>query len=184
MLAAGNQNPDVRLTGSAAPKSGATVKVDAEIENEEDVLRDMRAIRPGDSPRPKQKHPAHAPRPSPGPSVPRHTKTHLARPPAIPAPPPCLGFPARHPRQSPAALAEVPRLAFQSSCLLLATMQVIAFRGGRWRARKSVENSRNGLQSICTPFHILGAKTAFSEPESALARRKCTIHGALVPELV
>ena len=31
MLAAGNQNPDVRLTGSAAPKSGATVKVDAEI---------------------------------------------------------------------------------------------------------------------------------------------------------
>jgi hypothetical protein len=44
MLAAGNQNPDVRMTGSAAPKSGATVKVDAQIDNEEDVLRDMRAI--------------------------------------------------------------------------------------------------------------------------------------------
>src|ERR1035438_1672950 len=42
MLAAGNQNPDVRLTGSAAPKSGAAVKVDAQIDNEEDVLRDMR----------------------------------------------------------------------------------------------------------------------------------------------
>jgi len=42
MLAAGNQNPDVRMTGSAAPKSGATVKVDAQIDNEEGVLRDMR----------------------------------------------------------------------------------------------------------------------------------------------
>jgi hypothetical protein len=51
MLAAGNQNPDVRMTGGAAPKSGATVKVDAEIENEEDVLRDMWAIRLGPSPR-------------------------------------------------------------------------------------------------------------------------------------
>ena len=30
------------MTGSAAPKSGATVKVDAQIDNEEDVLRDMR----------------------------------------------------------------------------------------------------------------------------------------------
>jgi hypothetical protein len=47
MPAAGNQNPDVRMTGSAAPKSGATVKVDAQIDNEEDVLRDMRAIRLG-----------------------------------------------------------------------------------------------------------------------------------------
>ena len=44
MLAAGNQNPDVRMTGSAAPRSGATIKVDAQIDNEEDVLRDMRAI--------------------------------------------------------------------------------------------------------------------------------------------
>ena len=50
MLAAGNNsNPDVRMTGSAAPKSGATVRVDAQIDNEEDVLRDMRAIRLGDS---------------------------------------------------------------------------------------------------------------------------------------
>lgn len=42
MLAAGNQNLDVRMTGGAAPKSGATVKVEAQIDNEEDVLRDMR----------------------------------------------------------------------------------------------------------------------------------------------
>ena len=64
MLAAGNQNPDVRLTGSAAPKSGATVKVDAEIENEEDVLREVRAIRLGPFVPPKQKHSTHAPGPA------------------------------------------------------------------------------------------------------------------------
>ena len=89
MLAAGNQNPDVRMTGSAAPKSGATVKVEAQINNEEDVLRDMRAIRLGPSPRPKQKHPAHA-RPGSRPRClrPADIKTHLARPPATPAPPP------------------------------------------------------------------------------------------------
>ena len=52
MMAAGNKNPDVRLTGSSAPKSAGTVRVDAEIDNEEDVLRDMRAIRLGPSPRP------------------------------------------------------------------------------------------------------------------------------------
>ena len=64
MLAAGNQNPDVRLTGSAAPKSGATVKVDAEIENEEDVLREVRAIRLGPFVPPQQKHSTHAPGPA------------------------------------------------------------------------------------------------------------------------
>lgn len=83
MLAAGNQNPDVRLTGSAAPKSGATVKVDAQIDNEEDVLRDMRAIRLGPSPRPIQKHPSHAPG-QPRTLPPANTKTRLVRPPAIP----------------------------------------------------------------------------------------------------
>jgi hypothetical protein len=72
MLAAGNQNPDVRMTGSAAPKSGATVKVDAQIDNEEDVLRDMRAIRLGPSPRPKQKHPPHAPGPAQDPPARTH----------------------------------------------------------------------------------------------------------------
>jgi hypothetical protein len=30
------------MTGGSAPKSGATIKVDAQIDNEEDVLRDMR----------------------------------------------------------------------------------------------------------------------------------------------
>ena len=95
MLAAGNQNPDVRLTGSAAPKSVATVKVNAEIENEEGVLRDMRAIRLRPSPRPKQKHPTHAPGPAQAPSS-RPTQKHPSRarrrPPATP--PPHRSFPA------------------------------------------------------------------------------------------
>jgi hypothetical protein len=42
MIAAGNTNPDVRTTASAAPRSKASVRVDAQIDNEEDVLRDMR----------------------------------------------------------------------------------------------------------------------------------------------
>ena len=42
MMAAGNLNPDVRLTGSAAHKSSGAVRVDAQIDNEEDILRDMR----------------------------------------------------------------------------------------------------------------------------------------------
>ena len=42
MLAAGNFNPDVRTTGHAASKSRANVRVDVEIENEPDVLKDMR----------------------------------------------------------------------------------------------------------------------------------------------
>ncbi|MGA2674993.1 MAG: hypothetical protein ABSE99_17395 [Terracidiphilus sp.] len=117
MLAAGNQNPDVRMTGSAAPRSGATVKVDAQIDNEEDVLRNMRAIRLGASPRPKQKHPAHA-RPGSRPRClrPASTKTPLARPPATPALPltarsqpyPGTASPGSPPEPSP----EVPRLAF------------------------------------------------------------------------
>ena len=44
MLAAGNQNPDVRMTGSSAPRSSANVKVEAQIDNEEEVLREMQAI--------------------------------------------------------------------------------------------------------------------------------------------
>ena len=99
MLAAGNQNPDVRLTGSAAPKSGATVKVDAEIENEEDVLRDMRAIRLGTL-RPAETKTSRArARPSPGPSGPPPQKHPLARPPAIPAISWSLA-PTRHPWRS------------------------------------------------------------------------------------
>jgi hypothetical protein len=42
MLAAGNRNPDVRVTGNAAERSSGNIRVDAEIENEESVLRDMR----------------------------------------------------------------------------------------------------------------------------------------------
>ena len=87
MLAAGNQNPDVRLTGSAAPKSGATVKVDAEIENEEDVLREVRAIRLGPFVPPKQKHPAHAPGPAQVPPPGQHKNFPRA--------------PAGHPRPRP-----------------------------------------------------------------------------------
>ena len=81
MLAAGNQNPDVRLTGSAAPKSGATVKVDAEIENEEDVLRDMRAIRLGTLSR-RNKNIPRTRQAQPRSLRPANTKTSLARPPA------------------------------------------------------------------------------------------------------
>ena len=122
MLAAGNQNPDVRLTGSAAPKSVATVKVDAEIENEEDVLRDMRAIRLALAPAETKTSHARA-RPSPGPFVPANTKTSLARPPApagdpspsslVPSP-----IPARHPGSPPQPTAELPA-GFQSSCFYL-----------------------------------------------------------------
>jgi hypothetical protein len=42
LIAAGNLNPDVRTVASAAPQSRASVRVDAQIDNEEDVLRDMR----------------------------------------------------------------------------------------------------------------------------------------------
>ncbi len=115
MLAAGNQNPDVRMTGGSAPKSGATVKVDAQIDNEEDVLRDMRAIRLGAfSPAETKTHLACA-RPSPGPSVPP-TQKRTSRPPAIQPPPPHRSFPAlsRHgiPGSPPQSLAEVLRRAF------------------------------------------------------------------------
>ena len=108
MLAAGNQNPDVRLTGSAAPKSGATVKVDAEIENEEDVLRDMRAIRLGPSPRPKQKHPTHAPGPAQVPPPGQHKNF-----PRAPAGDPLALVPrSQHaiPGSPPQSSAEVPSL--------------------------------------------------------------------------
>ena len=112
MLAAGNQNPDVRLTGSAAPKSGATVKVDAEIENEEDVLRDMRAIRLGPSPRPKQKHPAHAPGPAQVPPARPHKNSPRA-PAGDPVPSSLVPSPIRHgiPGSPPQPSAELPRLA-------------------------------------------------------------------------
>lgn len=42
MIGAGNLNPDVRTVASASPRSRANVRVDAEIDNEEEVLRDMR----------------------------------------------------------------------------------------------------------------------------------------------
>jgi hypothetical protein len=44
MIAAGNNNgnPDVRTLSQAAPQSHATVRVDAQIDNEESVLNDMR----------------------------------------------------------------------------------------------------------------------------------------------
>lgn len=42
MVAAGNLNPDVRTVAQAAPKSRGSIRVDAEIENEEDMFQDMR----------------------------------------------------------------------------------------------------------------------------------------------
>jgi hypothetical protein len=107
MLAAGNQNPDVRMTGGSAPKSGATVKVDAQIDNEEDVLRDMRAIRLGPFVPPKQKHPSRTRQAQPRSLRPANTKSSLARPPAIPAPRSRLSLPARHPSSPPQPSAEV-----------------------------------------------------------------------------
>ena len=105
MLAAGNQNPDVRMTGSAAPRSGATIKVDAQIDNEEDVLRDMRAIRLGPSPRPKQKHPrarapgkpTQVPSPRPHKIIPRAPAGDLG-PGPLRTSFPAISFPARHPQ--------------------------------------------------------------------------------------
>ena len=85
MMAAGNKNPDVRLTGSSAPKSAGAVKVDAEIENEEDVLRDVRAIRLGPSPRPNKNIPRARQRFAPWTLSPAYLNISLARPPATPA---------------------------------------------------------------------------------------------------
>jgi len=138
MLAAGNQNPDVRMTGSAAPRSGATVKVDAQIDNEEDVLRDMRAIRLGPSPRPKQKHPAHA-RPGSRPRCLRlaDIKTPLARPPATPAPAHSASRSQPGlPRQRIAALRRASRLAPAHPGLPPSTWAGIIPRRARRRARK------------------------------------------------
>ena len=134
MLAAGNQNPDVRLTGSAAPKSGATVKVDAEIENEEDVLREVRAIRLGPFVPPQQKHSTHAPGPAQVPFPGRNKnipRTRQAQPrslrpgqhknfPRAPAgdPRPTPSSPARHSRQPTVVLRRGSQLAFQSPGLL------------------------------------------------------------------
>ena len=133
MLAAGNQNPDVRMTGSAAPKSGATVKVDAQIENEEDVLRDMRAIRLGPSPRPKQKHPTHAPGPAqappPGPTQ-KHPSRARRRSPAPPLIARSQPYPGTASQAAHRSRCRGSQTGFQSPCLLLATMQVIAFRRG------------------------------------------------------
>lgn len=42
MLAAGNRNPDVRLTGTRGHRASANVQVDAEIDNEDQILQDMR----------------------------------------------------------------------------------------------------------------------------------------------
>ena len=100
MMAAGNQNPDVRLTGSSAPKSAGTVRVDAEIENEEDVLRDVRAIRLGPSGRPTQK------------------RTSRARQRSPPPLPPRLSLSARHPSQRTAVLRRASQLACTSPGLL------------------------------------------------------------------
>ena len=114
MMAAGNKNPDVRLTGSSAPKSAGAVKVDAEIENEEDVLRDVRAIRLGPSPRPKQKHPSRTrqrPAPPRGPSVPP-TQKLASRARRRSPPSPRLSLPSRHPRQPSAVLRRGSQRAF------------------------------------------------------------------------
>lgn len=41
MLAAGNRNPDVRLTGTRGHRASANIQVDAEIDNEDQILDDM-----------------------------------------------------------------------------------------------------------------------------------------------
>jgi hypothetical protein len=154
MLAAGNQNPDVRLTGSAAPKSGATVKVDAEIENEEDVLRNMRAIRPGPSPRPKQKHPSRTRQRDPALVPLPGALKYLPRAPASdPRPRPRLSSQHGIPASPPQSSAEVPSL--------LALHPVYCLHQGRNRRPRTLRSSSKVSARLFTsrgykqPFHNL-----------------------------
>ena len=157
MLAAGNQNPDVRMTGSAAPRSGATVKVDAQIDNEEDVLRDMGAIRRGAFAPPKQKHPSHAPgRPR---SLRPPTKP-LARPQAIGS------SPIAHSSQVRSPSAEVPGL-LSAILLLLVTMQVMAFRRGPPESSKMSQNSSSQLGKF---LHAIVRDFSHAEAGKGLSR--------------
>ena len=88
------------------------------------------AIRLGPSGRPTQKRTSRTRRrPSPLPLSCSHPSPIPARPPRQPT--------AALPRQPTRALPRGPQTGFQSSCLLLATLQVIAFR----RARRSSKMS-------------------------------------------
>ncbi len=133
----------------------------------------------------EHKHPSHAPPTRYPPwSLSPPTQKLPSRARLRPTPPPSSLAPST--ASQPVHRSSSQRLSayFQSSCLLLAMMQVIAEEGGGWRGRNEVKIVEVDSGRTCTPFYISGVKTAFSDPRVALARRKCTINGATRPGLV